>query len=358
MGVEEELLLVDPETRAVAPRSEQVLEAAEGHPHADLLDHELFRHQIETRTQPVTDLGELREQLVVQRKAAAEAAAELGLVTMASGTSPLPGGDPQVTQDDRYLDMMKRYGEIVRPAGTCGMHVHVHVTSDEEGVRVIDGLTPWLPLLLAISTNSPYFHGRDTGHASWRARLWGHWPSAGPTERFGSLQRYRELSAWLIASGAARDEGMLYFDARLSRANPTVEVRVSDVCADPDDAMLIAALVRALAAQALAPDGLGVTASWRSEMLRAAQWRAARYGLSGHLIDPATAEPVPARGALERLIATVRGPLEETGDLDLVTAAVPRVLSATGASRQRAAYERSGGDLRAVVDDLVARTNA
>ena len=256
--------------------------------------------------------------------------------------------------------MLETYREIARPAGTCGMHVHVRVASDEEGVAVIDGIVPWLPVILAVSANSPFYRGHDSGYASWRSQLWLRWPSAGPTERFGSVEAYREVSHRLIASGAARDPGMLYFDARLSAHHPTVEVRISDVCTDPDDAVLIAGLVRALAAKAAGraeTDGAGARCRWRAELLRAAQWRAARYGLSDHLLDPATGERAPARSVLDSLVRLVREELEEYGDLALVEEGIPRVLAAGGATRQRAAYERSGHSVAAVVDDLVVRTH-
>ena len=112
--------------------------------------------------------------------------------------------------------MVDTFGEIGRGGGTCGMHVHVAIESDEEGVGVIDRIAPWLPVLLAVSANSPFVDGRDSGYASWRAQMWARWPSAGPTEPFGSAQAYHEASRFLLEAGAARDQGMLYFDARLS----------------------------------------------------------------------------------------------------------------------------------------------
>lgn len=365
VGVEEELLLVDPQTRAAAQRSPQVLKYAAEHGVAahDQLDHELFRHQVETRTRPAVDLADLRRDLVAGRRAAAAAAAGAELLTAATGAVPLAGEPPRTTRDDRYLAMVDTYGEVARPGGTCGMHVHVHVSSDEEGVAVIDAITPWLPVVLAISANSPFLDGRDTGYASWRSHSWSQWPSAGPVEHFGSVATYREVTRRLIASGAAIDEGMLYFDARLARAHPTVEVRITDVCTDPDDAVLVAALVRALVAHAA--DGAGTVGEradesgpWRAELLRAARWRAARYGLGDRLLDPVSGETRPAREVLEHLLAAVRDPLEEHGDAGLVHDAIARVLSEGGSVRQRAAYERSGGSVAAVVDDLVQRTNA
>lgn len=359
VGVEEELLLVDPETREASPRSQQVLKYAAEHglPGAEDLEQELYRHQLETRTSPTTDLTELRSDVLRGRRAAALAADGAGLLTAAVGAIPLGPDEPRTTRDDRYLAMVDTYGEVARPGGTCGMHVHVQVDSDEEGVRVIDALTPWLPVLLAVSANSPFYEGRDTRYASWRAQVWAQWPSAGPTESFGSAAAYREVGRRLIESGAARDEGMLYFDARLAKSFPTVEVRISDVCTDPDDAVLIAALVRALVEHSATATVEDLPAPWRVELLRAAQWRAARYGLGDRLLDPLTGDLAPARTVLETLVRTVDGQLAEAGDLDLVGAGVARVLSDNGSVRQRAVHERQGS-VRDVVDDLVARTNA
>jgi carboxylate-amine ligase len=358
VGVEEELLLVDPGTRQVAPRSDHVLAQLtddDPRPEAEELDHELFRHQLETRTPPMTGLDELREHLVSTRRLAAEAADRAGLAVVASGTIPVDSGEARVTQDDRYLDMVERYGAVARPAGTCGMHVHVHVGSDEEGVAVLDRIAPWLPVVLAVTANSPYHRSSDTGYASYRSQLWTRWPSAGPTERFGSVEGYREVCRRLVASGAARDPAMLYFDARLSEEHPTVEVRVADVCTDVDDAVLVAGLLRALV-QRVVREGDPVPTPWRAELLRAAHWRAARYGLADDLLDPVTGERARSREVLEALVSLVREDLEETGDLGLVRDGVERVLAGTGAARQRAALERSQGSFEAVVDDLVTRT--
>lgn len=358
VGVEEELVLVDPETREATPAVQQVLKYAAEHARVGELEHELFQHQLETRTPPTTDLGELRTALVAQRRLASEAAAGAGVQTAATGAVPVRSGEPRPTRDDRYLTMLERFGEVARPGGTCGMHVHVAIASAEEGVRVLDALAPWLPVLLAITANSPFHHGRDTAHASWRSQLWSRWPSAGPTEPFGTVANYHEVGRRLIASGAARDEAMLYYDARLSRTYPTVEVRVSDVCTDPDDAVLVAALSRALVEHTAAHTGEPAPYRWRVEMLRAAHWRASRFGLGDRLLDPVTGDLAPAREVVDRLVATVGDELAAAGDDLVVAEGVRRVLAGNGSARQRAAYERNDGDLRRVVDDLVGRTNA
>jgi carboxylate-amine ligase len=271
-----------------------------------------------------------------------------------SGSVPIATEEPVVSDNDRYRDMAETYGLVARRGTTCGMHVHVAIESAEEGVRCIDRIAPWLPVLLAMSANSPFVEGRDTGYASWRTQLWSSWPSAGPTERFGSLAGYRRACERMIASGAARDLGMLYFDARLSAAQPTLECRILDAATDPGDIGLLVALVRALVETAAShwPDGL---AEWRAEELRAARWRASRYSLATDLLDPRDHELRPPREVLRALVELVSERLEAAGDLERVTHGLERVLGGTGATRQRAAYERTGS-LEGVVDDLLART--
>jgi carboxylate-amine ligase len=364
VGVEEELLVVDPVTCTVTSRAPAVLAAhgsrpgdgAAGSGDGDL-DAELFRHQLETRTEPTHDIEDLVSQVVAARHAAADDAASEGLAVAASATAPLGVDEPEVSSSDRYRAMLETYGDVARHGTTCGMHVHVAIESKEEGVGCLDRMAPWLPVLLAISTNSPFAHGRDTSYASWRTQMWSSWPSAGTAQAFGSLAGYDRACERMIASGAARDRAMLYWDARLSETQPTVEVRILDVVTDVADAGLLAALVRGLvqttAAQWADDSPLLL---WRTEELRAARWRAARDGLAGQLLDPLTHELRPARDVVAELVRLVADQLDTTGDADLVEAGVARVRGMTGASRQRAAFERSGS-VQGVLQDVVTRTS-
>lgn len=366
LGVEEELLLVDPETREVVAAAPRVLKEFREHgrgrgglgPATDQLDHELFSHQLETRTDPTRDAADAFAQLVTARRTAGEAARAAGLAAIASGCVPLGGERARVTDNDRYRDMVETYGQVAREGGTCGMHVHVAIESPDEGVGVLDRIRPWLPVLLAMTANSPYAAGRDTGYASWRTQVWRQWPTAGVAEEFGSAEAYREVGAALLATGAARDRGMLYFDARLSEANPTVEVRICDVCTDAGEAVVVAALIRALV-ETVATDWVAGVAppGYRSELLRAAVWRAARYGVADALVHPLTRELRPASEVVAALVDLVGPALAEAGDLERVGYGVAEGVSGGGASRQRAAYERTG-TVVGVVDDLIQRTEA
>jgi carboxylate-amine ligase len=240
--------------------------------------------------------------------------------------------------------MTEQFALTAREQLTCGCHVHVEVESRAEAVGAVDRMRSWLPVLLALSTNSPFWHGEDTGYASYRTQVWDRWPSAGSTEVFGSEAAYEALLDSLVGSGVILDRAMIYFDARPSERYSTVEIRVADVCLDLDDAVLVAALSRALVTTSAAAWRSGQPADEiRPELLRAARWRAARSGLGDDLVDLSTGTPARAATMLGRLVSHVRPALEDAGDLPVVTAGIERVLRrGTGAERQRTAYRDLG----------------
>jgi carboxylate-amine ligase len=176
-------------------------------------------------------------------------------------------------------------------------------------------------------------------------------------EPFGSAAGYSAAVEDLIASGAAMDRGMLYFDARPAVSYPTLEIRVADVCTEIEDAVVVAVLARGLVETAArswrAAEPMG---TWRTELLRAATWRAGRDGLSGELIDPSTRRPAPAATVVKSLLAHVREAVDEAGETDALGELIDQVLSrGTGATRQRGVFDASGS-IRAVVEDLRVRT--
>ena len=350
MGVEEELMLVDPSTGRLTAVSQPAVAANDTEAE---VAQELFLQQIETSTPPCHDAGELLAGLRAGRRAVGEAAAAAGVRAVAMAAPVLPEENEDFTPKERYRKIQTEYGEMARQALVCAMHTHVDVDSDEEAVRVVDGIRPWLPLLVAISANSPFWQGRDTGHASWRSQVWNRWPTAGSAQPFGDVATYREVSERLLGWGAGLDAGMLYFDVRPARDLPTVEVRVADVCTDVEDAVLVALLTRALVGTTAAdPD----PPTWRGDLLRAATWRAAKVGLSDDLVHPVAGRLASPREVFGATLAYVRPALEEAGDLATVTEGFERLVSrGNGATRQRRVLE-TGGDLRRVVEDLARRT--
>lgn len=354
VGVEEELLLIDAGSSQPAPIGPEVVEAAAATDQP--LEYELKQEQVEIASQPSASIPTIIEELRQLRAAAASAANGGGASIAALATSPWKGS-PQTTPDDRYARMTERFGLLARQQLTCGQHVHVAVSSRDEGVAVLDRIRGWLPVLLAVSANSPFWQGQDTDYASFRSVLWGRWPTAGPTEPFGSEAGYDQAVAELIASGAALDDGMIYFDARLSAHYPTIEIRVADVCTDVEDAGLIAALARALVDTAFADWVSGKPVlTVRTSLLRAASWRAARSGLGGELIDPRWGRPVPAWSLLAELLQLLAPALERNGDEALVQHGLRRLREhGTGADRQRASFE-ARRSLDDVCSDVIRRT--
>ncbi|UAL28764.1 glutamate--cysteine ligase [Nocardioides rotundus] len=362
VGIEEELLLVHPGSGEMASVSSRVLHRHQASPSArgegaeTDLEGELLQHMVETHTDPGTDLPELGRQLRAARVTAIEAAKAAGVRAVAVGVAPLASEGTSVTPDARYERIVQEFGDTALAAGTLGMHVHVDCADRAEQIRVIDGLRPWLPLLVAVAANSPYSEGRDTGYASWRQQVWSRWPAAGQAEPFGSPEEYDRVTRRMTEIGSALDDGMLYLDARPSAEFPTVELRVADVCTDVDDAILVGSLARALVETVADPEA--EVPVWRSDLLRGAHWRAARYGVGGDLVHPVSGALVPAAEALDALVATVRPALADAGDEELAARGLERLFArGSGARLQRQAWERTG-DLAAVVADLVERTEA
>ncbi len=365
-GVEEELLLVRPDDGRPTPVAVQVVLAAQ----AALVDgtssfgvrsvgHEFKQEQVEIGSEPCLRPAELAAQLRMLRAAAASAAGESQAQIVAIATSPLETGSTP-TEDERYARMADRFGLVARQQLTGGQHVHVSIQSRAEGVAVLDRIGPWLPIVLALSTNSPLWQGHDTDYSSFRTIMWGLWPTSGPTGLFHDEAGYDAAIADLIATGAAMDDGMIYFDARMSARYPTVEIRVADVCTDVDDAVLLAAVCRALVDTAATQWRAGLPAPGvLPQLQRAAVWRASRFGLTGELVNPLRPAAIPAAEAVAEFLEVISPALESNGDAALVADGVHRVLSSgTGAERQRAVHRDTGGDLAAVVADAARRTLA
>ena len=368
-GVEEELLIVDPESGEPLALADALLAshqvAADDLPVAPDAHHsgnhgkhddemglsaELKLEQIETQTRPCLDYGSLLEQIRAGRALADQAARKHGARVAALATSPV-ASPSHTTPDPRYARMLERFGLTAQEQLTCGFHVHTYIESKEEGVAVLDRIRDKLAVLTALSANSPFWNGVPTGFESYRTQAWNRWPTAGPAGIYGTYPAYRRVVTRLLDTGVMLDEGMLYFDARLSRNHPTVEVRVADVCLRAEDAALIAVLVRALVESA--------GREWREDvdpapvptvLLRMASWQASSEGLSGELLDFGNFRPAPAADVARSLVDYLAPVLEEQGELALARQGVEDIIArGTGAAEQRRVREKA---LVAQPDDL------
>ncbi|MDR6559384.1 carboxylate-amine ligase [Arthrobacter pascens] len=383
-GVEEELLIVDPETGEPLALADALLAgrklAADDAPDKPRffesqgetgfddsgmgLSFELKLEQIETQTRPCLDYDELLRQIRAGRSMADAAAQKQSARVAALATSPLALAS-HTTPDPRYARMLERFGLTAREQLTCGFHVHTYIESQDEGVAILDRIRDKLAVLTAISANSPFWNGLETGFESYRTQAWNRWPTAGPSGIYGSLSAYRRVVTRLLESGVMLDEGMIYFDARLSRNHPTVEVRVADVCLRAEDAALIAVLVRAMVESAGREALEGVEpAPVPTVLLRMASWQASNFGLCGELLDFGSFRPAPAADVVNSLVDYLEPVLTEQGELELVRSGVASILErGTGAAEQRSVRQTvlekgapDDGGLGAVVAHAVRAT--
>jgi carboxylate-amine ligase len=360
VGVEEELLLVDVHTGRPRSVASQVIAAAEkddGRADGEGgVEAELQRYMVETQSSVASELADVDKELRQLRQVVASAAREAGAGVAALGTASV-ATTGLISPAPRYQRMAERFGPTAQEVLTCGCHVHVGVASDEEGIAVIDRIRVWLPVILAMSANSPFYDGRDTGYASYRSQLWMRWPSAGPTDTFGTADAYHELVHSMVETGVILDDGMIYFDARLSRRYPTVEIRVADVCVDLEDTLVVAALCRALVETAAAEAVRGYPVpQMPTSLLRLAAWRAGHDGVDGVLVDPISRRPQPWIEVMRDLVIHVHDSLERFGDIERVEVGIDRLTRVgTGATGQRRTFAKTG-QLLDVVVEAVRRT--
>ncbi|MBQ1058934.1 glutamate--cysteine ligase [Micromonospora sp. C32] len=356
VGVEEEFLLADPHTGTAVPAVDLVMEQVPAELRGQV-EREFQTSQIEIGSPPGLDLSSIRHSLSMLRAELADAAERAGVRLLAIGTGPVDGPVPAVVDKPRFDRMIERFRLLVPGPGNNGMHVHVGIPDPDTGVEVLNHVRPWLPILQAVTANSPFARSEDTGYASWRSVEWERWPSVAPTPYLESHEHYERLIRQLIASGVMLDEGMLYWYARLSAKYPTVEIRIGDVCPTVDDAVLVAALVRALVATALTDIAAGRPAvNTDHHLLVAAHWRAAHDGLEGEGVDLTDGELRPAWELLDRLVDRLRPELERHGDLDRVTDLLGGLRRhGSGAARQRAVFARTDS-LVDVVTDVARQT--
>jgi carboxylate-amine ligase len=353
IGVEEEFHILEVESGLLVPRAEAVLRRLPRR----TFTTELHQSTVESNSAVHVSLDDLYADLARTRRRLDAAASSLGLAAVAAGTAPLaPCASGQPTADARYRHMVEEYRRVADEQLICGAQIHVDVPDRDTAVGVMCAVSPWLPVLLALSASSPFWQGSDTGYASWRTLLWQRWPTAGPVGCFPSADDYDAAVRDLVRAGIISDPGMIYYDVRPSAHLPTLELRICDACPRAETVVLVAGLFRALVAEAreLLTAGAAVC-DGRHEWLRGASWRAARSGLEGTLVDPGTHREAPAADVVLKLLARLRPALEAHGDWQTVrdlTAAALADGSAAERMRRRAREE----DLLACTDMLIAET--
>jgi len=347
-GIEEEFQLVDPSTRELAPAVEAVLDAAPDG--SELMARELFQDCVEMRTPVFSDVAELARQFPAFRREVAGYGHKAGVRISASGLHPT--SDPfvqKVTPGERYRRMEEELGALARLQIIYALHVHVGVPDEETAIRATNALLRHVPILTALSANSPFWNGMDTEFASARVKIRDASPRSGLPPTFHSWGEFEGYTEALVAMGNIPDFSWFWWDVRPHPRHGTVELRVPDAQAEPDYAVALAALTQCLVATA--DDYAPQDARFVSEN----KWRAIRRGLDARLYDFGTGEEKGARETARDLVVRLRPVSQDLGceaELDGILLILDR---GNGAELQRAAYEKRGS-LEGVVDYLIETT--
>ena len=358
LGVEEEYLLLDPDSGFPVPAADEVCRAAgfQAALESDEVQRELLRAQLEVATPVCETLDEVGGHLLRLRDALGTVAEQAGCRLVATAAAPYSGDEPtEITDTPRYRGLYQSAPQLVDEQLICGMHVHVGIPDRPTGVAVLNRLRPWLPVLVATSANSPFWRGRDPGFASWRTVVFGRWPVSGPPPAVSDAAEYDRRVRALVTGGAIGDARQIYWQTRLSERYPTVEVRAPDVQLRVEEAVMLAGLIRGLAQTAIWEDRAGEPEPRTlPEIVAAAGWHAARYGLDGSLIGSA-GTPVSAREAARALLRHVTPALDQYGDAGQLTGLVEQTLrEGNGSRRQRRVLAESGA--QGLVRYLAAET--
>lgn len=365
IGIEEEYLLVDVETRNLLSDPPRELWEGAYERIAGRVSRELIRAQIEVGTRPHQRVADAGDDLRELRRTLGQLSSEHGAAIIASSSHPFALWWEQVqSEGDRYEGLAADLGVVGQRMVICGMHVHAGIEDPELRIDLMNQISYFLPHLLALSTSSPFWGGHNTGLKSYRMNVFRTMPRTGLPEEFASWAEYQRHVQVLVDAGLIEDGSKVWWDIRPSIRYPTLELRVTDICTRWQDAVTIAALYQSLLHMLFR---LRTTNQrWRryANMLVAENiWRAQRYGARGELMDFGIGRLVPFTDLIDELIELVRPDAEMLGCIDEVERA--RVIAAEGTSahRQLQAYADAIADgsseteaLRAVVDELIADT--
>ena len=358
MGIEEEYLLVDLETRDLVRDPPADVMADSQNLLQDQVGPEFLRSQIEVGTKVCSTIQEARADLGRLRHHVAEVAATHGMGVIAASTHPFARWAEQLPTDkDRYLELERDMQSVVRRLVICGMHVHVGVSDDDLRIDLMNQVTYFLPHLLAASTSSPFWHGNDTGLKSYRMTVFKSLPRTGLPEHFSSWGEYQRHVNVLVEAGIIQDATKLWWDVRPSARYQTIEMRIADVCTRVDDAITIATLFVLLLRMLYRRRRKNQRWRTYANMLVAENiWRAQRYGVDGSLMDYGQGELIPYTQLADELIEILWREAEETGTTEELKRISTIAREGTSADRQLATYLTAvdgGADPREALIDVV-----
>ncbi|MCP4415179.1 MAG: carboxylate-amine ligase [Chloroflexi bacterium] len=371
MGIEEEYQIIDPQSRNLHAYISELLSQDKQRDVSLNLMPELMQSQVEVGSNVCQNIGEIRQEVVRLRRAVCELADENELAIAAASTHPFARWDEQsITEGVRYKELLDDKQDVAKRLLIFGMHVHVGFGGDVESknlmIEIMNQARYFIPHLLALSTSSPFWHGRYTGLRSYRSVVFESLPRTGiphSFESWGEYQRYEQTLGMVGAFGKTDTRAKIWWDIRPHPVFDTLEFRITDICTKIDEAICLAALFQAICAKLIKLRRQNL--SWRRYRhihITENKWRAVRYGINGELIDFGKQESIPFPQLMNELLEFLDDVVDDLGSREEVAYARTILRDGTSADRQVATYEANGGEanqeeaLKAVVDQLVAET--
>src|SRR6184192_1812194 len=356
LGIEEEFAIVDPETRELRSHIQEILEGGKVLL-KEQIKPEMHQSVVELGTEICSSITNAREHVVELRSKLASLAGKANLRIASAGTHPFSHWHDQlITEGERYKEIVKDMQQVARANLIFGLHVHVGIPNREMAIHVMNQARYFLPHIYALSTNSPFWVGEDTGLKGYRLKVFERFPRTGIPDASESLSEYEDYCKLLVKTGCIDNPKKIWWDIRLHPFFDTLEVRVCDAQTRVDDTLAIAALLQAIVSKLFKLLRQNTTFRvYRRRLLDENRWRATRYGIDGKLIDFGRETEVDTRSLLNELLEFVSTEVNELGSKKEM-AHIERIMrEGTGADRQLAAYGRTQ-DMKAVVDQIVEET--
>jgi len=357
LGIEEEFMVIDPQTKELRSHMQQIVEGGK-----TLLKEqvkaEMHQAVVEVGTNICRNIQEAKQEVTYLRKVIADLANNAGLQIGAAGTHPFSlWSEQEITDHPRYEEIVNQLQDTARGNLIFGLHVHVGIDNRVEGLDLMNAVSYFLPHIFALSTNSPFWEGRNTGFKSFRTKVFDKFPRTGIPEFFSSVGEYDDYINLLIKTGCIDNAKKIWWDIRLHPFFNTIEFRICDVPMLVDETIALAAVMQALIAKLykLMKQNLNFRI-YRKALISENKWRAARYGLDGKLIDFGKQEEVDTRALVHELLEFIDDVVDDLGSRKEIEYVYKILENGTGADRQLRVYEETG-DLKKVVDYIVQQTN-
>jgi glutamate---cysteine ligase / carboxylate-amine ligase len=356
LGIEEEFQIIDPETRELRAHIQEIL--ADGQILLkERVKSEMHQSVVELGTEICSNIDCAREAVIQLRSSLAAIAAHDGLKIASAGTHPFSSWmDQLITADERYTIIVEDMQQIARINLIFGLHVHVGIPDREEAIDVMNQARYFLPHLYALSVNSPFWLGRNTGLKAYRQMIFKRFPRSGIPDPFESLSEYDDYLKLLVSTNCIDNAKKIWWDIRLHPFFDTLEFRICDAQSRVDDTIALAALMQAIVVKLHKLRRQNVTfRMYPRRLIDENRWRASRYGIDGKLIDFGRKCEVNERELLHEMLEFIATEMEELGSQGEIAHVEKILREGTGADRQLAVWERTH-DIKAVVDHIVEET--